>query len=267
VDSESADSRGADGDRSDAMSRRLSLVLAVALVLPSGAEAQPRFTPVLATATGIEAAQAWARTRAGTVGFAVLDARGRLRGLHRTLDFPSASVDKAMLMVALLRRAAGRPLTASERALLEPMITRSDNAAADAVYATVGGAGLTAVARVAGSRRFVDVGHWAGARLTPADQARFFLRVDRLVPARHRAYARRLLRSVVSWQRWGIAPVAARHGMTIMFKGGWRTGIVHQVALLQKGGRRIALAILTDGQPSQAYGEETLRGIAARVLG
>jgi hypothetical protein len=236
----------------------------LALALPPPAVAAPP-RPLVSDA-GIHEARAWAAARAGTVGFAVLDDRGRLRGLHGGVDFPSASVDKAMLMVALLRRAARRDLTPRERGLLHPMITRSDNDAADAVYAAVGAAGLSAVASLAGARHFRDVGHWAGARLAPADQVRFFLRVDRLVPARHRAYARLLLRSVVPAQRWGIAPIAARRSMTALFKGGWRDGVVHQVALLERDGRRVALAVLTEDQPSFAYGEATVRGVAARVL-
>jgi Beta-lactamase enzyme family len=236
-------------------------------VRPVARAAQTAPTPVLTKQKGIEAAKAYARSRAGTVGFAVLDERGRLRGVNRTVAFPSASVVKAMLMVAVLRRARDRPLTGVEAALLRPMITVSDNKAADQVYASVGGAGLSAVARAAGSRRFADVGYWANAKLTPADQARLFLRIDRLVPARHRRYARGLLSSIVSTQRWGIPRVAARHHMKVFFKGGWRTGMVHQVALLERHGRRIALAILTDRQPSQGYGQATLGGIAARVLG
>jgi hypothetical protein len=223
--------------------------------------------PVLATAAGIAAARRYARTRSGTVAFAVLDERGRLRGLRRTMRFPSASVVKAMLLVAVLRRVGASRLSAARRDLLRRMVTVSDNDAASAIYAQVVGAGLRSVAHAAGAKRFVDVGDWADARLTAADQARFFLRIDRLVPAGHRRYARDLLSSIVAWQRWGIAPVARAHGMKIFFKGGWRTGIVHQVALLERDGRRIALAVLTSGEPSMAYGEETVEGIARRVLG
>jgi hypothetical protein len=68
-------------------------------------------------------------------------------------------------------------------------------------------------------------------------------------------------------QRWGIAPVARRERMKIFFKGGWRTGITHQVALLERRDRRLALAVLTSGSPSIAYGEETIERIARRILG
>ena len=171
-----------------------------------------------------------------------------------------------MLLVAVLRRANGRRLSSGDRALLKPMITLSDNDAASALYAQVGGDGLRNVAQAAGMHRFTEVGHWAGARITAADQARLFLRIDRLVPGAHRRYARKLLSSIVREQRWGIAPVARRRNMKIFFKGGWRRGITHQVALLERGGRRIALAILTSGAPTQAYGEETIERIALRVL-
>jgi beta-lactamase family protein len=245
----------------------LALALAQAPAACAATADVPAAAQALATSAGIAAAVRYARTRAGTVAFAVLDERGRLRGLRRRLQFPSASVVKAMLMVAVLRRAAGGHLSAGERDLLRRMITVSDNEAASAIYAQVGGAGLRSVAHAAGAKRFADVGNWADAQLTAADQARFFLRFDELVPAAHRRYARKLLSSIVGWQRWGIPPVADAHSTKVFFKGGWRTGIVHQVALLERGGRRIALAVLTSGEPSMAYGEQTIEGIARRVLG
>jgi hypothetical protein len=199
------------------------------------------------------------------VAFAVLDERGRLRGLNRAVRFPSASVVKAMLLVARLRDVGSGHLTAADRALLEPMITQSDNNAAITIHTLVGDAGLHRVARAANLRYFATTGALFNTRLTAADMARFLLRIDLLVPATHRRYARRLLSGIVGSQRWGIAPVASAHGIKIFFKGGWRTGIVHQVALLEKGGRRISLAIFTSGE-SMADGQVTVAGIARRVL-
>ena len=212
-------------------------------------------------------ARRWARSRAGLVAFAVLDGRGRLRGLRRTAGFRSASMVKAMLLVAVLRGARGRALSAGERALLGPMITVSDNDAARALFARVGPAGMQRVARAVGMRRFWVTTALFEANVTAADQVRLFRRIDLLVPRRHRRYARRLLSSIVGPQRWGIPRAAARHDAKTFFKGAWRPGLVHQAALVQRGRRRIAIAVLTTGSPSTAYGEATIEGIAARVLG
>ncbi len=190
-----------------------------------------------------------------------------MRGYNLSAQFRCASMSKAMLLVAVLRRAATRALTAHEAALLGPMVTESDNDAGHAVYASVGGdAGLVAVARAARMTHFLPVGAVFEARITAADQARLFLRIDRLVPARHRAYARELLAGIIKPQRWGIAPVAERRGFRVSFKGGWRKGITHQAALLERDGRRVGLAVLTSDEPNLAYGSATLAGVTARVL-
>ncbi len=223
--------------------------------------------PPLTDATAIAAARRFAAGREGDVAFAVLQPSGRLRGLRRTELFPSASVSKAMLLVAVLRRAKGRELTPAEHELLHPMVTASDNDAADAVYTQVGDAGLAAVGRAAGMRRLALAGAWSEAGITPADQARLFLRLDAVVPARHRRYARALLSGVVASQRWGIPEVVARRpGAAAYFKGGWRPGLTHQVALVERGSRRIALAVMTSGGPDMAYDAATIAGIARRVL-
>jgi hypothetical protein len=244
-----------------------SLLAAAALLAGGGAcnEQPARRTPPppLTTGARIREAERYARTRKGSIAFATLDERGNLRGMNRTVRYPSASVVKAMLLVAVLRRGEPGP---AMRALLGPMITASDNKAALKVYATVGDAGLNAVAHAAGMRNFAVHGAVFEAQVTAEDQARFFLRIDRLVPAPRRAYARSLLSAIVAPQRWGIAPVASHRHYRVFFKGGWREGIVHQAALLERGGQRISLAILTSGEPSMEYGEATLAGIAARVL-
>ena len=84
-------------------------------------------------------ARAWAAQRAGDVSFAVRTER-RGWSWRGATPYRSASLVKAMLLVAYLRRAdvRGRALRAGERALLDPMVRRSDNRAADAIHARVG---------------------------------------------------------------------------------------------------------------------------------
>lgn len=109
---------------------------------------------------------------------------------------------------------------------------------------------------------------WGLSRVNAEDQARFFLHIDELIPARHRRYAMGLLEHVTPSQRWGIAR-ARPPGWQLFFKGGWGSGtgwVDHQVALLTKGDQRVSLAILTYADGSHAYGKTTLRGVAKRLL-
>jgi hypothetical protein len=109
---------------------------------------------------------------------------------------------------------------------------------------------------------------WGLSRIDADDQARYFLRIDSLAAPRHRAYAKWLLNTITPAQRWGIARVRPP-GWRLYFKGGWGSGtgwVDHQVALLTRGDERVSVAILTHLDGSHAYGKETLRGIAARLL-
>jgi hypothetical protein len=92
--------------------------------------------------------------------------------------------------------------------------------------------------------------------------------LERYIPKRHERYARWLLSHIVKPQRWGIAKVTPS-GWRLFFKSGWGSGtgrVGHQVAWLEKGDRRVALAITTEFSPSHAYSKRTLRGVAARLL-
>ena len=83
------------------------------------------------------------------VAFAVADERGGVSGLEPNRTFLSASLTKAMLLVALLRR----PRRGADRVRAQSlgyMIRLSDNASADRIYARVGNEGLFEVARRAG---------------------------------------------------------------------------------------------------------------------
>jgi hypothetical protein len=219
---------------------------------------------------GFGAAARYASHRHGTIAFAVRT-RTRYWGWHARRSFPSASLVKAILLVAYLDQPSvrARPLRPDDRALLGPMIRRSDNDAASRVLGILGSGPVYAVARRAGMRRFwLELGWWGFSRVDAADQARFFLRIDRLITPRHRAYAMHLLNTITPTQRWGIARVRP-FGWRLYFKGGWGSGtgwVEHQTALVTRGNQRVAISILTYKDGSDAYGTQTLQGIARRLL-
>jgi len=233
------------------------------LAAPAAARA-PAWQPDVA------AAIRYASQRHGTIAFAVRTESGGW-GWHANRTFPSASVLKAMLLVAYLDLSAVRvrPLGPADRALLAPMIRRSDNGAAERVLGIVGPGRLRALAHRAEMRRFTPVtGIWGLSRVDAADQARYFLHIDSFVSPRHRAYALQLLNTVTPAQRWGVARVRPP-GWRLYFKGGWGSGtgwVDHQVALLTRGDERVSVAILTYLDGSHPYGKETLRGLALRLL-
>jgi beta-lactamase class A len=222
----------------------------------------------LAVTPNIEAAREYAAERPGTVAFAVRT-EDRFRGVRVDQAFPSASVLKAMLLVAYAQDARERPLRRDERALLAPMIRWSDNAAANTIFTRLGTTRLQRLAREAGMTRFTPASPiWGNSRITARDQTRFFLRIDTLLPPRHRAYGLRLLRQIVPSQRWGIGRLELPD-WRVYFKGGWGAGtgaVDHQVALLRRGDERISIAVLTANNGSHAAGKRTLEGVFRRLL-
>ena len=94
-------------------------------------------------------------------------------------------------------------------------------------------------------------------------------KLDELLDLRYGGLGSEMLASVTPLQRWGI-PEAAPEQADVRLKGGWRpseTGqLVVQAAQVNVGGESYSIAVLTDGNPSQVYGEDTIRLIAAQLL-
>ena len=220
----------------------------------------------------IRRARHYLADRAGVKSFAVVTTEGRLYGSNVHRRYVSASVVKAMLLVAYLRKLhhEHRGLDSYSRSLLYPMIHVSDNNAATKVWSIVGDPRLRRLARHAGMKDFSIEGIWANAMISAGDQARFFYEMRRLVPHGFRHYADQLLSHITSSQSWGIPAVARPRGWTVYFKGGWRGTsrgqLVHQSARLERGDSRIGIAVLTDGDPSMGYGIQSIEGTAGRLL-
>jgi hypothetical protein len=209
-------------------------------------------------------------TRSGNVSFAVKTPRGRLVPYRGGRQVAAASVIKAMFMTAYLRRASvrSRRLREKDRALLAPMIKRSNNETASRIANILGPKPMYRLARDAGMRRFYYTRPWGSSLITASDQARFFFRLERYIPRRHEGYARYLLSHVTSWQRWGIGELQ-QPNWRFFFKGGWGSGsgaVCHQAAFIERAGKRIAAAVMITGSPNHDYATNTLRGVFRRLL-
>ena len=223
------------------------------------------------SAGAVAAAARFLDSRAGATAFAVVDSQGHVSGARLHEHFRSASVVKAMMLVAYLqmRSAQQRGLNARDRSLLYPMIHVSDNNAASAVLAAVGAAALARVASEAGMSDYAPgVGWWAFTQTSAADQARFFSLLAQLIPGQFYGYARGLLMGIEPSQSWGI-PAIARPRWQVFFKGGWlpMERVFNQVARLERPGVTFTIAVLSSGEPSMGYGEQTIEGVAAALLG
>lgn len=234
---------------------------------PAKAQSRKRFP----SAEEVGRARKFANGRGAAVSFAVVDSDGAIHGLDEHRTYSSASVVKAMLLAAELRRLkqAGERVDAQTDDLLRAMITDSDNDAADAIYARVGDAGLLAVAHRARMRDYSVAGYWGNSQISAADMALMFADLDRAFARRDREYAKGLLGSVVAEHSWGIPEVAGER-WAVRFKGGWLPdqALVHQAAELQErdGSRKLAIVVLTDSQPSFEYGIDTVAGVAGKLL-
>jgi len=237
------------------------------LAIPAAATASP-----YPTRDRMDAVRSYLKTRTGAVSVGVIDNQGRVRGIHDRRRFVTASVIKAMLLVSYLRKVAheGRGLSSYERDRLNPMIRVSSNSAADWAYYRTGDVRLRRLARRADMDQFSICCWWTHAQFSARDQAKFFWRLERLTPRRFRDYATNLLRSVVAQQSWGIPRVGRPRGFSVFFKGGWRGTVlgrlVHQASFIRYRGTNFSLAVLTDANPSMAYGIGTIEGVARRIL-
>ena len=248
---------------------RHDVVAHAALELP-GPQGRGIPLPAYPSAGSVAAAARFLDTRAGRTSFAVVDSMGRLSGLRLHEHFETASVVKVMMLTPTCRcwPPSARP-ELRRHPLLYPMIHISDNNAASAVLAIVGAGALARVAREAGMSDYAPgVGWWAYTQTSAADQARLLLRAHRADPAallRLRPRPARRHRAVAELGLPARRP-AALAGL-LQDRRAARTGPL-QRGRPPRAPRPVTftLAVLTDGDPSMGYGEETIEGVAARLL-
>jgi hypothetical protein len=221
------------------------------------------------------AVDALVRSRSSNVTAAVLDRITGQTSLYRPgVVEHTASTVKVDILATLLTQAqaAGRPLTDRERSLASPMITESLDSAANALWVQVGRDSVTGFQRAAGMTATVPPtnGKWGATTTSAVDRIAMLRQLvgpTPLLTDASRAYILDLMRQVVPSQRWGAGNVPA--GVTVAMKNGFSTirgWQINTMGWVQGQGRDYLIAVLTDGNPTEQYGIDTVDAIGAIVF-
>lgn len=217
------------------------------------------------------------RSRSSIVAVTVLDHRtGVVCRLQDGRRFDSASVVKVTILGALLRKALEqhRYLTSAEVSLTTAMITRSDNNAASALWAQVGRSSLQHFLNLARMTQTVlgPGGYWGLTQITARDELtllNLLMSINSVLDTPSRRYALGLMSRVVASQRWGV-PAGTPAGVTVHVKNGWLPRPtygwrIHSIGSFSGRGRDYMIVVLTQNNPTMAYGIQTIENVA-RVI-
>jgi hypothetical protein len=218
--------------------------------------------------------------RSSAVGLAVSDpATGVTCELAASRQFDSASIVKATILAALLHGDGARP-SARERATATAMITESDNGAATDLWNDVGPVALRQFLNLAKMTQTVPGtgGYWGLTQVTAGDQMKLLhllTTANGVLSRAARSYELGLMARVDPAQRWGIS-AGVPAGMTVELKNGWlpigaagwqinSIGCVSAKAAPGGEGRAYCLVVLTEDNPTMAYGVQTVSEVARVV--
>jgi hypothetical protein len=197
------------------------------------------------------------------------------------LRLTTASVLKAEIMAGILLRAQaeGRGLTQWEQANIGPMIARSADPEANALWSSLGGiAGMEGVDRAFGLTQTDQNSPWGITTTSARDRTSLMRQLlygdGGPLGASYRAIARSYLLSVVDSQDWGIT-AGVPPGTQVPLKNGFYTSQCCRWRLNSSGaveiGTGYVVTVLTDRWPNEAAGiagnEFVARAINARLAG
>jgi beta-lactamase class A len=222
-----------------------------------------------------QALRSWLAGRQGEITAAVYDIETGQEYLLNPQDTEkTASTIKVDILATALHLAQlqHHPLPAGEAAAAVPMITQSDNDAAEDLYDDIGGWNAigpfdTSIGMTHTTPN--DQGYFGETYTSAADQITLLKQVmlpGGALSTASRQYEYELMRHVIASQRWGItggvpstATVAIKNGW-LPESSGWH---VNSIGRVQGDGRDYLIAVYTSFDSSWAYGIDTIERIAA----
>jgi hypothetical protein len=218
---------------------------------------------------------AYVATRSDNVTVAVANSlTGQVLEFRPGVVEHTASTLKVDILATLLTQAQaqGRSLTPAEQALAVPMIEDSLDSAADTLWTRLGPAAVGAFERSAGMTDTTPAtdGIWGTTTTTALDRLamiRTLVQPNGLLTDGSRSYVLNLMEHINPTQDWGATggvpagvTVALKNGFAII--NGWQ---INTTGWVDGDGRNYLIAVLTDGNPSEAYGIATVNAVSAIV--
>ena len=216
----------------------------------------------------------------GQLAVAVRDlSTGLSFSYNRGLRTATASIVKVDIVVALLLKAQRqrRGLMGWERRSATRTIKVSDNAAASALWAAIGGGpGLAAANKRLGMRstRPGPGGAWGSTTTSAADQVRLLAALtsaDSPLSAKNRRYVLRLMGDVAPEQSWGVS-AAGHKGADVALKNGWlpreRDGgrwTVNSIGRVRDRGHTYLIAVISHRHGSMGAGVKAVERVSELV--
>jgi beta-lactamase class A len=187
----------------------------------------------------------------------------------------TASIVKVNILAALLHQDEGRgePIDADDAATATGMIEASDNDDATQLWDEDGAqTGIATFDRAIGMDATVPGYDWGNTETTAFDQLRLLKYValpNAVLRSSYREFELNLMTHIEPDEDWGVSsgPPA---GVTVALKNGWlpAPGVqwqVNSIGYVHGDGRDYLIAVLTNEDPEETYGIDTIEAISARV--
>jgi hypothetical protein len=213
----------------------------------------------------------------GHVAVAVDDlSTGTEATYNGTSEFATASIVKVDILATLLYelQQSGQTMTGKDQDLATTMIENSDNDAASALYADIGGPeDLDQANRVfglTGTTAGTD-GEWGLTSTTVDDQIRLLRQITvtpSVLSSASQDYIQDLMGEVETDQQWGV-PAAADPGSWYLVKNGWLPNptlwSINSIGEIEHDQDRMLVAVLSDDNSTEDSGISAVQAVVQKA--
>jgi hypothetical protein len=227
----------------------------------------PFTSPVLA---------AYLRHRTNDVTAAVYDVKSGATFTYRNgVREVTASMVKVDILADLLYESQqhGRPLTVKQQSLALSMIEDSNNQAATALWAQIGGRdAIDAFNQLIGFKETLPSWSWGDVETTPLDQLQLLKVIalpNAILSNASRLYEMTLMEHVIGSERFGLgwgspagATVGVKDGYYPETATGWQ---LNTTGFVEYQGRFYLATIMCADNPTEAYGISTVTTVASEI--